>query len=95
MNKEQMMNMIQSLDFAKCETALFLDTHPECKAALDYFHKISDELNLLVEEYEAKFGPLTVDGVGNDSWSWVSSPWPWQMNHGDGGQIQPRRTEAK
>lgn len=97
MNREQLMNKVQSLGFAKYEAMLFLDTHPECQAALDYFRKVSDELALATEEYESKFGPLTANGVHGGEWSWISGPWPWQnMNEGrNQGDGCSKRKEAK
>ena len=70
---------IRSLGFVKVELELYLDTHPNCRTALDYYYKTLDELKKLTEEYENKVGPLTSAGVVDaDSWTWVVGPWPWQ-----------------
>ena len=69
---------IQELSFVKCELELYLDTHPECKTALDYYKKTVEALDALVVAYEAEFGPVTAEGcVLADRWSWVDGDWPW------------------
>ena len=42
---------IRALGFVKAEIELYLDTHPDCIIALDYYHRTVDELKRLVEEY--------------------------------------------
>ena len=74
-----LLRKIQELCFAKTEAALYLDAHPECTLALEYFKGISKELAHLVEEFENTHGPLTWDGVMGDRWSWVDGIWPWQL----------------
>ena len=71
---------IRALCFVKVELELYLDTHPYCRTALDYYHRTVDELKRLTEEYENTVGPLTAKGVvDNDQWTWVNGPWPWQQ----------------
>ena len=79
---------IQALCFAKTEATLYLDTHPDHKAALDYFYEVCDKLEALTEKYEAEYGPLTAGGVQGTSWHWIDEPWPWQnMPSGEGGNL--------
>ena len=78
-NSGALLRKIQELCFAKTEAALYLDAHPECTLALEYFKGISKELAHLVEEFENTNGPLTWDGVMGDRWSWVDGIWPWQL----------------
>ena len=80
MNKQEHMLQIQKLAFAKTEAELFLDTHPDCKCALDYYLKTVSELNGAMDEYQAKHGPIIASGTSSDRWSWVDSPWPWQLD---------------
>lgn len=75
-----MMKRVQQLAFAKCETELFLDTHPDCRQALDYYHKILTELEEAELEYRAKHGPIRAAESSTDRWDWVDSPWPWQTD---------------
>ena len=82
-NKNSLLEKIRALSFVKVEIELFLDTHPNCKAALDYYNKTLSELTGLIELYENTVGPLTCAGVkSNDSWTWVEEPWPWQYGNG-------------
>ena len=75
-----MMKRIQELSFAKLETELYLDMYPECRSALNYHQKLRDQLEVLVTEFENKYGPITTDGVVGDGWNWVKTIWPWQTD---------------
>ena len=77
-SREALLRKIQELSFAKDEAQLFLDTHPECKMALDFFKKMTEELDVVMTEYQNNFGPLTSDAVMGDKWTWCDGPWPWQ-----------------
>lgn len=71
---------IRALSFVKTELELYLDTHPDCRTALDYYYKTINELKRLTEQYENTVGPLTAMGnVSADQWHWVDGPWPWQQ----------------
>ena len=80
---------IRALGFVKAELELYLDTHPNCRTALDYYYQTLAELRRLIEQYENTVGPLTASGtVSPDEWTWVKGPWPWQtagdfMREGD------------
>lgn len=79
MCKCKLLKYIQALSFAVHETVLYLDGHPNDKKALAYYHKKNALLLDAVTEYEAKFGPLTYNGVvDTESWSWHKGPWPWK-----------------
>ena len=72
---------IQELSFVKAELELYLDTHPDCKTALDYYHKTVDALDKMMAEYQAKGTPIVAAGsIAKDSWSWIKGPWPWQKD---------------
>ena len=80
MTKEELMDKIHALSFAMTEAQLFLDTHPDCRAALDYFRSAKDELDMAMTEYQNKYGPLLADMSVGDKWAWIDGPWPWQHN---------------
>ena len=88
MRKDELLDKIRATGFAMHEAALFLDTHPECPAALDYFMQMKDELARLTAEYEKTYGALTHTGVIGDTWNWVDCEWPW---HEGNGAIMPRK----
>ena len=79
MSKEALMQNIKELSFVKNELALFLDTHPACKTAIDYFHKTCEAL----DDYTVRLANLGIpttqgDVVSDDKWTWTLEPWPWQ-----------------
>ena len=81
--KNMLLKKIQALSFAKNETELFLDTHPDSASALNYYKDILTELDGLMTEYQNKFGPLFAEGVVGDKWTWVEGKWPWQKDTED------------
>ncbi|MBR2343923.1 MAG: spore coat protein CotJB [Clostridia bacterium] len=83
MNKDELLRYIQELAFRKTETELFLDTHPDCRDALDLYRRNLEMLEAATAEYNNKYGPLTATAAVGDSWSWIKSPWPWQLAEGD------------
>ncbi len=71
---------IRALTFVAKELELYLDTHPGCRTALDYYYQTLAELKRLKEQYQNTVGPLTTAGVTDtEMWTWVNGPWPWQM----------------
>ena len=80
---DAMLQEIRELSFVKTELELYLDTHPNCHTALDYYHRTTDALNDLMMKYQSMVGPLRAEGVvSNDNWTWVNTPWPWQVGNG-------------
>ena len=90
MNKDELMRRIQELSFAKVETELFLDTHPDSKTALDYYRNIVDELDMAMTEYQNKFGPIVAEASMGDGWTWIDGLWPWQMNGTENGRRETK-----
>jgi spore coat protein JB len=87
--KTDLATKIQELSFVQKELELYLDTHPGCKTALDYYYQTVEALDSLTEEYEAKYAPLTSRGVMTEQgWTWVNEPWPWQRS---GDFKEPRK----
>lgn len=80
MTKDELMNKIYALSFALTETQLFLDTHPDCKQALEYYRRLVTDLDTAMTEYQNKYGPLMAESTGSDGWTWIEGPWPWQNN---------------
>ena len=82
-NNTSLSEQIKELSFVKTELELYLDTHPKCTAALDYYDKTVAELNALTERYENTVGPITAAGVKTQNgWTWIETPWPWQAGNG-------------
>lgn len=78
-SRAKLLKKIQIHSFALVETKLFLDGHPYCKKALEYFKCQKALHDKYVAEYEATYGPLTAHAVTDcDEWKWVQGPWPWE-----------------
>ena len=85
MSRDEWLHKIQSLSFAKTECELYLDTHPECKHALDYYRNIVEQLDQAMSEYQSKFEPLWADAsLNKDRWTWIDGAWPWQNEENKG-----------
>lgn len=90
--RNELLEKIRELSFVKVELELYLDTHPECAVALDYYTRTVDALNAYTEEYENKYTPLCASGQGNGAtWRWIDTPWPWQMGNGAKDMTEGRR----
>ena len=78
--KQIMLKKIQAADFALDDIGLLLDTHPTDKSALETFSKYQKIYQILVKEYEEKYGALMSDRVDTSKgWTWIENPWPWEM----------------
>ena len=80
-SSRELLEKIRQLSFVKSELELYLDTHPRCKVALDYYYQTVDALTKYTDEYQAKYAPLTAMGnTSIEEWTWVKEPWPWQRD---------------
>ncbi len=76
-----MMRRIQEIDFAVIDLNLFLDTHPNCREALELFTKLAATSKSLKNDFQRKYGPLCAkDSPNTVPFVWVSddNKWPWQ-----------------
>ena len=74
-------NSLQTLAFAIQELALYLDTHPQDKKALEQYRQQQNQYHEAVMEYGQKCGPMThFMPMNDDAYSWISDPWPWDIN---------------
>ncbi len=74
-------DIIEKTSFAMDDTRLFLDTHPECQDALDFFNQMAETRKKAIAEYEAHYGPLiSYHGTCDcgDNWLWNNGPLPWE-----------------
>lgn len=76
--RHALLTALQAEDFVVLEAALYLNTHPNDSAALEFFKEHKAKAASLREEFESIYGPLTINAVKGDIWSWISSPWPWE-----------------
>lgn len=79
-DRRKAMMSVYEWGFVLVETALFLDTHPEDAAALEYYAEAKEKYNAAVAFFSKKFGPLNLTSVQNDNyWTWGAMPLPWEM----------------
>ena len=83
MNREngrsRLLKELQIYSFASHEAQLYLDAYPDCKEALAYYNKFKKMEYQIKNEYEAKYGPLTIPYEAK-AWNWTDGPWPWQLD---------------
>lgn len=78
--QKKLFRLIQNCSFMIQETALYLDTHPNCRQALRHMEKYQRILREAEAEYEDKYGQLSINtGACGNGWRWVKEPWPWQV----------------
>ena len=81
--REKLKRQIYALDFALYELALFLDSHPTNRRAMELLSEYRQKREETVAEYESKFGKYILthkDVPMSDSWQWIDSPWPWDTD---------------
>ncbi len=79
--RSKLLKSVRMHGFAVVEAQLYLDSHPTCKEALEYFRKHQKEYEEAVAKYEEKYAPITVGGVNStDEWTWATKPWPWERS---------------
>ena len=76
MNEQKsLLSRIMTCDFILTETALFLNTHPDCAEALAFYKKHLELRKNAAEEYARKFGMLQhCDYNGQSTWQWPEGP---------------------
>ena len=78
-NQQEMLMQIRELRFSVNDLALYLDTHPCDRRAIALHKQYSRELRNLTDEYQRKYGPLTIECPCN-KWRWIDLPWPWERS---------------
>lgn len=79
-SRSEMLNKVQKLGFVVVDVSLYLDTHPNDAAALQFYDKYKALLKQAQEEYTASFGPLNRYSVDTaNGWAWIDQPWPWEL----------------
>ena len=80
MGKDELLRTVQANQFAMRDLALYLDTHPTDRNALDTFLTHRERYEAAAAAYAKRFGALTMQHVGTeDGWAaWSNTPWPWE-----------------
>lgn len=80
MEQKNLRFYIDAVSFAALDASLYLDSHPDDKEALAFFHHFNRARQQALKEYAMRFGPLNLDTVQEDcTWKWATQPWPWEM----------------
>lgn len=83
MDKDQknLLTKLQVYQFAAEDLGMFLNTHPENEKAIHDFNYVIKKQQMIKEEYEKRYGPLTPDRSieEGDRWRWIDDPWPWEI----------------
>ncbi|MBR2036411.1 MAG: spore coat protein CotJB [Lachnospiraceae bacterium] len=70
---------ISMVDFLLTDMMLYLDTHPNDKNALDYYHHYAKILKELREDFAVNYGPLLAEQSNcGKTWEWSSEPNAWE-----------------
>ena len=70
---------IDSLTFYLIDLNLYLDMHPDNKDAINIYNRTEGQLNIMVGDYQKKYGPLfSNNNYFDNKWTWNNSPWPWE-----------------
>ena len=83
MNEQaELLTYIDALCFACVDLNLYLDVFPKNKEIINLYNKYNNQKKELMDKYQEKFGPLTLDSDALDAypWSWNERPWPWDNN---------------
>ena len=81
MNEQaQMLTYVDAYCFGAHDINLYLDTHPNDRAMIELYNQYCNEYKNALEQYEKRFGPITVYSEATFAcpWSWNNSPWPWE-----------------
>lgn len=77
--QQKLLLFIYEISFAIDDVVLFLDTHPECQDALEYYETYKKLWKQAVSEYTNLYGPISDRDVNScNYWAWVKQPWPWE-----------------
>ena len=78
--REALLNKYRELDFALIDLSLFLDVFPNDAEKIRLYNQILKNAEQVKKEYETRYGPLTLNGEGLNTypWAWLNSPWPWE-----------------
>ncbi len=80
-DREALLNKVREYDFAMVDLNLYLDNFPSDREKLVLYNKYLKQKKLYTDEYEKRYGPLSLesDVLNNHPWLWLTPPWPWEV----------------
>ena len=77
--RKDWLRSIQQYDFALYELQLYLDTHPDCTAAMHQYRKYKAMKQAAVDQFVRLYGPIIAEQSDTENqWNWIQNPWPWE-----------------
>ena len=73
-----LLQKVYETGFALDEITLYLDTHPSDSQAIEYYQYVKRMNQDAIAAYEKVHGPLMINQISGNSWTWVNNPWPWE-----------------
>lgn len=83
MDRDELLKKLSELDFIAVDLALFLNTHPENREAIQAYNQVITAADAVRMKYEEAYGPLCSFrsyASDTDHWEWSNNPWPWQAD---------------
>jgi spore coat protein JB len=78
--RSQLLRHVQICKFELVDSSLYLDSHPDCPEAVEYYKEHLDHYHKAVAAYEEHCGPINhKSAVKNGRWTWNDAPWPWEI----------------
>ncbi len=78
---QRMLNDIGIVDFTLVDLMLYLNTHPTCKEAIEYFNHYTKVKNKMMKEFSMLYFPLTKEHAESTTeWRWGNAPLPWERS---------------
>lgn len=77
-HEDGLLRKVYETGFALDDILLYLDTHPTDRDAMNYYRYAQRANQEAVRAFEQVYGPLTINQVESDDWSWINNPWPWE-----------------
>ena len=78
--KQYLLLIVQMYGFAAHDLGLYLDVFPNDSNAIKLRDKYVNLYKQSVNDYENKYGPLTLSSelLNASPWNWASKKWPWE-----------------
>ena len=77
-DQAKLLTEIDSLCFALTDLNLYLDVNKNDKDIINLYNQYRQKENILLDQYQRKYGPITLNSELKYPWSWDNSPWPWE-----------------
>lgn len=78
--REKMLKDLMAIEFMAIDLNLYLNTHPYDNRALMIFVNTVQRANIIRDNYERMYGPITASASKSFPWPWIDSPWPWEAH---------------